>query len=193
MNIATPSKQSIYYPPGGILIWMIIFLELITFSAFLIVLTVKSEEAPSLFHESRLMLNANLGFINTVVLLISGFFMASATNQLLRENTKKSSFYLKLSILGGMVFLLIKSVEYYHKIESGHVFGTNTFFDFYWLLTSFHALHVMVGLIILITLLLKMKRCSTASFTNDFEAGAAFWHMCDLIWLLIFPMLYLIF
>jgi nitric oxide reductase NorE protein len=64
----------------------------------------------------------------------------------------------------------------------------NTFFTFYWLHTGFHVIHVLVGLGILVSFKFTLKKLET----EDLEAGAAFWHMCDLIWLLLFPVLYLI-
>ena len=103
-------------------------MELITFGAFLVVFALKSNADPVLFHNSRLLLNSNLGFINTIILLTSGFFMASASHQLGKGKNKESSRFL---ILGGVGFLLIKSIEYLQKIEAGLSFGYNSFFDFY--------------------------------------------------------------
>ena len=180
--------KNFYYPPGGILIWIIITLELLTFGMALIVLVFMSKEDPELFHKSRLMLNAAYGATNTVFLLVSGFFMATAVHLYKKENFKKASLYLNLTMIGGLLFLVLKSVEYYHKIESGILLDYNTFFTFYWLLTGFHVIHVLVGLIILLYFKFSLKNLET----EDLEAGAAFWHMCDLIWLLLFPVIYLI-
>lgn len=185
--------KNIYYPPGGLLIWIVIFLELITFSMALIFLAFFSKENPELFHTSRLQLNATYGAINTMLLLTSGFFMATSMHQLKKPNFDKASFYMKLTMLGGVLFLVLKSIEYYEKIQHGLVMGDNTFFNFYWLLTGFHVIHVIVGLIILVSMYFGIKKKRENVNLEDAEAGAAFWHMCDLIWLLLFPMLYLIF
>jgi len=184
--------KNIYYPPGGILIWIIIFLELITFGIALISLALFSKEDPQLFHESRLLLNPLFGVINTLFLLTSGYFMAKSLQYVRNGNITKSTVFLKLTILGGLLFLSLKSFEYYDKINHGLTMGQNTFFNFYWLLTGFHIIHVLVGLVILTSVLLGIKK-KKKSQLEDFEASAAFWHMCDLIWLLLFPMLYLIF
>jgi len=72
--------KNIYYPPGGILMWILITLELITFGIALIALVFQSRENPELYHESRLMLNTTFGAINTVFLLVSGFFMATTVH-----------------------------------------------------------------------------------------------------------------
>jgi nitric oxide reductase NorE protein len=185
--------KNIYYPPGGILLWILIFLELITFSAALIALAVYSRENPEAYHNSRLLLNSTYGAINTIFLLTSGFFMATSMHQLKKQNFDKSIFFLKLTMLGGLLFLTLKIIEYSDKISHGLTIGYDTFFTFYWLLTLFHVIHVLVGMVILVSMYFSIKKKRTEINIEDAEAGATFWHMCDLIWLILFPMLYLIF
>ncbi len=183
--------KNIYYPPGGILIWILIVLELLTFGVALIVLSISSTNNSTLFHESSAHLNASYGAINTLFLLISGFFMATTVHYFKDKNYKKASLFLELTMLGGFLFLGLKAVEYLEKIKDGFVLGYDTFFNFYWLLTGFHVIHVMVGLVILIFIHRSFNK--KTAITEDVEASAAFWHMCDLIWLLLFPVLYLVF
>mgnify|MGYP002136303146 CR=1 FL=1 len=125
--------KNIYYPPGGILMWIIIFLELITFGMALVAFVFYGKEQPELFHQSRVQLNTTFGAINTIFLLSSGLCMANAVHEFKENNIQKSSLYFKLTMLGGTLFLLLKGIEYYHKIESGITFDTNMFFIFYWL------------------------------------------------------------
>jgi len=185
--------KNIYYPPGGILLWIVIFLELITFGMALVGFAYYGKTNPEIYSESAPLLNKTFGAINTVLLLISGFFMATAVHQFKTGNQKKYSLFLLLTMLGGILFLGFKSFEYFHKIESGLTLGYNTFFTFYWLLTLFHVIHVLVGMVILISLYRGSKKEKLLTKLEDLEAGAAFWHMCDLIWLILFPILYLIF
>ena len=185
--------KNVYYPPGGILLWILIFLELVTFSAALIALAVFSKEDPEAYHKSRMLLNSTYGAINTMFLLTSGFFMATSMHQLKKQKFDKATFYLKLTMLGGVLFLGLKAVEYADKIAHGLTIGYDTFFTFYWLLTLFHVIHVLVGMVILISMYFSIKKKKEAVVLEDAEAGATFWHMCDLIWLILFPMLYLIF
>ena len=191
MNSTEINYKNIYYPPGGILMWILIFLELITFGIALIALVVSSKENPDLFHQSRLQLDTTFGAINTIFLLVSGFFMATTVHQFKLNNLKRTSFYLKFTMLGGFLFLVLKGIEYYFKINEGYTLGYNSFYTFYWLLTGFHVIHVIVGLVILLFMQNGIKK-STAVI-EDVEASTTFWHMCDLIWLLLFPILYLIF
>jgi len=185
--------KNLYYPPGGILIWIVVFLELITFGMALIAMVMYSKEEPQVFHNSRLLLNTTFGAVNTVFLLTSGFFMANSVKKLKESKIYQSSIYLKLTMVGGFLFLLLKSVEYYMKIEAGLTLSYNTFFSFYWMLTFFHVIHVIVGLVILAITYISLQKKKDKINLEDFEASAAFWHMCDLIWLLLFPIIYLIF
>ncbi|MDP3353979.1 MAG: cytochrome c oxidase subunit 3 [Flavobacteriaceae bacterium] len=187
------NSKNFYYPPGGILLWMIIFLELFTFGIALIVMAIYSKDEPQIFHNSRLLLNTTFGAINTLFLLTSGFFMAKSVEKFKENNVPKASFFLRLTILGGFLFLILKVVEYFDKIEAGYTIGYNTFFSFYWMLTLFHVIHVVVGLIILMFLYSGINKKKAKTELVDVEASAVFWHMCDLIWLLLFPVIYLIF
>lgn len=192
MKPAQINTKNIAYPPGGILLWIIIFLELFTFGAALIAMVLYSKDEPEVFHTSKLLLNTGFGAINTVFLLTSGFFMAKSVESFKENDLKKATRFLKFTMFGGVLFLLLKSVEYYFKLELGLTIGYNTFFSFYWMLTLFHVIHVLVGLVILMFNYISLKRKATI-ILEDFEASAAFWHMCDLIWLLLFPVIYLLF
>lgn len=172
--------------------WIIIYLELITFCMAMLAMAYYNYEEPKVFHESRLLLNANYGVINTVFLLISGFFMAISVNEAKSRNRQKAKRYVVLTMCFGALFLILKSVEYYAKIEAGIGIGYNTFFSFYWMLTAFHVIHVIIGLVILCSVYYSLKN-KKELVIEDIEASAAFWHMCDLIWLLLFPIIYLLF
>jgi nitric oxide reductase NorE protein len=193
MEIQKINYKNIYYPPGGILMWIIIFLELITFGMAIVSFVYFGKQNSELYHQSRLQLNSTFGVLNTVFLLTSGYFMANAVHQFKENNIQKSSFYFKLTMLGGFLFILLKSIEYYHKIEAGISLDTNIFFSFYWMLTGFHVIHIIIGLVILSLTNYGMNKKNSETTIEDIEACGAFWHLCDLIWLLLFPVLYLIF
>jgi len=193
MKITKIDYKNVYYPPGGILIWIIIFLELITFGAALIAMVFYGKQEAEIFHESRLLLNVTYGTINTVFLLTSGFFMAVTVHELKANHSKKAQKYLLLTMLFGVFFLILKVFEYTAKLDAGLDMSFNTFFTFYWLLTLFHVIHVIVGLVILGSVYFGIKKGKESTKIEDVEASAAFWHMCDLIWLLLFPVIYLIF
>ncbi|MCB0461841.1 MAG: cytochrome c oxidase subunit 3 [Flavobacteriaceae bacterium] len=193
MHNTTIDSKNIFYPPGGILIWIIIFLELITFGAALIAMAYYGNQEQELFHNSSLKLNKTYGMINTIFLLTSGFLMAISVSEIKKGNTKKFNKLLLLTMLFGLFFLGLKSLEYYDKITDGIGIGYNTFFTFYWMLTLFHVIHVIVGLVILTSVYFGVRKEDSKTSIDDVEASAAFWHMCDLIWILLFPIIYLLF
>jgi nitric oxide reductase NorE protein len=187
------SYKNIYYPPGGILIWIIIFLELFTFAAALIAMVFYGKQEAELFHNSRLQLNATYGMLNTIFLLTSGYFMAVSVAELKRKNIEKFKKLLLLTMFFGILFLILKTIEYNGKIAEGLNISYNTFFTFYWMLTLFHVIHVLVGLVILTSVYFGISNKNSTTTIEDVEASAAFWHMCDLIWILLFPVIYLLF
>ena len=191
MNKTAIDYKNVYYPPGGILMWIIIFLELITFGMALVAFVYYGAEEPEVFHQSKLQLNPTIGAINTLFLLTSGLFIANAVHFYKEGNTKKTTLFFKLAMLGGLLFLFLKSFEYYTKIVNGITLDTNTFYTFYWMLTGFHIIHVLIGLVILF--ITERNISKNKSELEDVEASATFWHMCDIIWLLLFPIIYLIF
>jgi len=193
MEATTVDNKNIYYPPGGILIWMIIALEFLTFSIALLVFLYQRNGDLALFNNSQMLLNKGLGTANTIALITSGFFMATAMQLLRTGNQKKSLQYILLTIAFGLLFLTLKSFEYQGKLQHGYSFGYNDFFNFYWLLTGFHFIHVLVGIIILSYMAIKIKQGAYNEHNyEDVETSAVFWHMCDLIWIFLFPIIYLI-
>ena len=185
--------KAISSPLGGLLLWILILLEVFTFGLSLIGLVYYRIQEPALFAQSSAALNARLGGINTIVLLTSGFFMASAVHYFKMQKIRNGIHFILATILSGSVFIVIKWFEYEEKLNMGLGVEENMFFTFYWLLTGFHLIHVIVGLVILAVLLVQIINKQKVTKIEDIEAGAAFWHMCDLIWLLIFPVLYLVF
>jgi len=193
MKTTVINYENIYYPPGGILIWIIIFLELITFGAALVAMAYYGNQEFELFHDSSLKLNKTFGMLNTIFLLTSGFFMAFSVSKLKNNDKKQFKKFLLLTILFGVLFLGLKSFEYYEKIIDGFGIGYNMFFTFYWMLTIFHVIHVIVGLVILTSVYFGIRKENSNTSFEDVEASAGFWHMCDLIWMLLFPVIYLLF
>jgi nitric oxide reductase NorE protein len=185
--------KNVFYPPGGILMWIIIYLEMVTFGIALVFMALNARAEPEVFHQSRLLLNTTYGAINTIFLLSSGWCMAQSVHFLKAKNFAKSKLFMRLTLLGGLLFLGLKAVEYADKMKAGLTIGYNSFFSYYWMLTLFHVIHVVVGIIILLVLGRNLSKKPQTLKIADYESGAAFWHMCDLIWLLLFPIIYLLF
>lgn len=187
------NQRSIYYPPGGILIWIVIYLELFTFGMALLAMVYYGSLEREMFHASSQMLNKNIATANTVLLLTSGFFVARGVYYFKDRLWEKAVHFFNISILFGVGFLLMKLVEYYQKLQAGLDMDHNLFFTFYWFLTAFHWLHVLTGIVILFFVRRSIIKKKDQVLLEDVEAGASFWHLCDIIWLLLFPIIYLIF
>ncbi|WP_108063971.1 cytochrome c oxidase subunit 3 [Poseidonibacter lekithochrous] len=182
------------YPPGDFGIWLIIYIELITFGGlFLGYAFIRSKDV-ELFNNSQDLLNQNFGLFNTVLLLTSSYFVVKAVHFVKNGlSTKKSSKYMLFAIALGAGFLLLKALEFFVKYNEGISIGTNTFFMFYYILTIFHFLHVLLGIAILFLTYKNMKKNKYTS-TNciGLETSASYWHMVDLLWIILFPLIYII-
>jgi len=184
------------YPPGDFTIWIIIYIELITFAALFLGYAYSRRLDLELFNKSQLLLEQNLGFINTIALITSSYFLVKAI-EIIKKDKKTNTFLLASNyILGaiglGTIFLVLKIFEFSHKYEQGINLSTNTFFMFYFLLTIFHFMHVLLGVIILFNLYKKTKIGGyTKSNHLGLETGASYWHMVDLLWIILFPLIYI--
>lgn len=185
--------NSIHTPPGGILMWIILSLEIFTFLGVSFVFLYYRGEQPVEFTNSKSLLSPFIGTINTIILITSGYFIANSIKELEANKTEESSTQILLGLILGLAFLLIKGFEYYQKLELGVGFEYSTFFTLYWLTTGFHFIHVLfgVGLLSYMFLAVKAKKYDASNY-SDVESTATYWHMCDLIWILIFPLFYLI-
>lgn len=181
----TSQEQTVFDElPGELLIWVLIVSELLVFGAGLIVFLVLRTIDPEVFAQSQDMLNRSAGAINTLVLVTSGLFAAIASRYAM-SNAPKTRLWLAGAFALGVVFLVIKYMEYAEKARNGIGIETNDFFTFYYLITGFHAMHVIAGLVVFALLFWKPA-------PNNVEAGVSFWHMIDLIWVLLFPIIYLL-
>jgi len=179
--------------PGDLAIWFFIFMELLVFAIFFIIYSIKRIQNVELFNEYQLTLNSEIGALNTIVLITSSYFVIRAVHAIKLDDVKACIKWHYFAIGGGFVFLILKSTEYYSKFSQGINLDTNDFYFFYLSLTMFHSLHVILGMIILFAVIFKAKR-GTYSAKNHvgIESGASYWHMVDLVWIILFPLVYII-
>ncbi len=187
------SKHNFLYPPGGILIWIIVLIEIITFSIGIGVFLYSKSLNQELFAESQRQLNVEIGTMNTILLLSGGLLMITSVKQLKLFKVKAAKNWLLATILTGVGFLGLKGYEYVSKLINGFSIDSTEFFQYYWLLTGFHFVHVLVAVFILMLLYYQLGKSEFDEETlQDLETSGIFWHMCDVIWILLFPVLYLI-
>lgn len=190
---SAPSSRLPLEPPGGILVWLIVVIELITFAAGIGVFLHQEGKFPDEFATGAKGLNQPLAFINTLLLLTGGWFMAMAITAIRGGRISTGGRWMDAAMLTGLAFLALKGIEWNEKIRHGAIFGDDHFHTTYFALTGFHFLHVLAGVAILLYLRLALKRRRYSAEDHfDIESGGIFWHMCDLIWLLLYPAIYLL-
>lgn len=186
-------RRSATEPPGGLLVWLIVLLELLTFCVGLVVFVVQSRAEPAIFQHGRASLNQTIAFANTLLLLSGGWCMANSLTRLRRDDTRGARRWIGGAIFSAAAFLGLKSVEYADKLAHGYGLHTDRFFTLYWLLTGFHFLHVAAAMLLLALMWWGLHRGRyTAAEHEDVESSGIFWHLCDLIWLLLYPIIYLL-
>lgn len=170
--------------PGNPMMWILICSELLVFGAAFLGFSVARALEPDLFARSQDTLDRLAGAINTLVLITSGFFAALAVDARRRDKNLQSRLWIAAAIALGFVFLTVKWIEYAGKTAQGIGIETNAFFTLFYLTTGFHAAHVIFGILILAVVGWKNS-------VENLETGTAFWHMVDLIWVILFPLIYL--
>ncbi|WP_422374676.1 cytochrome c oxidase subunit 3 [Roseibium sp.] len=171
--------------PGDLMMWVLIVSELLVFGAGLAAFLAVRITDPVGFAEAKAVLHPALAGTNTIVLITSGFFAARAVALRLLERRRAARWCLVAAMALGCVFVAIKTYEYVDLAGQGFSTETHPFFTFYYLLTGFHAVHVLAGILILALVAWK-------DTPRNMEVGTAFWHMVDLVWVLLFPVIYLL-
>lgn len=183
--------------------WLFIFTELLLFGGLFIVYAIYRSQYPEDFHIAGEQLNTFIGTINTIVLLVSSMTVAMSITAIQRGNKKQAIYLLLITLFFALLFMVNKYFEwgakFHHHLYPGSELmmtlkrGELLFFSLYFFMTGLHGLHILVGMVILIVALFKVK--SGKINNTDFvllENGGLYWHLVDLIWIFLFPLLYLI-
>ena len=190
--IANPAKSARHLPgePG---IWLFIFGDMMVFSLFFVTFMYYRGQELTLFQESQHHLSQFFGALNTFFMLSSSWFVAMAV-QASRLNLRKTT--TALFIMGALCcvgFGIDKVFEYGDKIRHGITLNTNDFFMYYYMFTGIHMMHVIIGMGVLIFAAIYS---SSGNFTpnkiKNLESSASFWHVVDLLWIVLFALLYLV-
>lgn len=178
--------------PGDLAVWLFIFAELAVFGILFIGFGVARSLDPDTFTAGRQLLHPWTGLISTLGLITASYLVAIAVHRLRRRQTGVT-LLLWGAIAASCLYNFGKTWEYANLYGNGYNLGTDTFFMFYFFLTFFHFMHVVLGQIILVVLAVKVKNGDyNADDMNGMESGASYWHMVDLVWLVLFPMLYVL-
>lgn len=178
--------------PGEPGVWVLITGDMFTFMMYFLAFASGRLSDPATFEAGRRQLDASLGLANTFVLLTSSWFVVQAVQAAragLRGGVRRN---LAGAMLLGLTFAVLKIYGYVHDIRAGHTITTDQFFGYYFAITGVHFLHVLVGLVVLGITFRKAGRRDDRSLLVWSESGGCFWHMVDMLWVVLFPMFYLL-
>lgn len=177
--------------PGGTVIWIFIVLELLTFFGFFIGYAATYAGDPATFAASQALLSPLSGTINTVVLLTGSWMVARAVADVRAGGS--GWLWMAATALSGVIFSAIKVAEYSHTLVDGISLSTNPFWFYYIFLTVFHLYHVVAGVGFTAYVAWRQRPKSKNQLDGEsVESAAMYWHLIDLIWIVLFPLLYLV-
>jgi cytochrome c oxidase subunit 3 len=185
--------------------WVFLVTEVLFFGGLFMVYLVYRSWYPDAFAAGSHELDITLGTINTAVLITSSLTMALAVHAAQLGERRRLMMFLVVTMALGATFLGIKGVEYYHKFAEHHVPGpgfvfekeyarhAQLFFSLYFLMTGLHALHMVIGIGIMLWMLAwSWKGTVTAEYYSPIEISGLYWHFVDIVWIFLFPLLYLL-
>jgi len=179
--------------PGDFAIWIFIFAEMLAFGVLFVAYAFTRAKNVELFNASQLTLSRTSGFINTLALISSSYFVVRGVAAIKQGLSKQCAGWLSGAFLLGGLFIGIKLVEFNAKFAAGISMSTNDFYMFYLALTFFHFMHVLMGMVILAVIIMKARRGGYSAADHvGVETGASFWHMVDFLWIILFPLVYII-
>lgn len=179
--------------PGEAGIWIFILGDMTVFALFFVTFMFYRGQDPQLFAEAQTLLSQHWGAINTLLLLISSWFVVLAMNAIRLGRSPLAARLFSGAWLCGFAFVVVKYFEWGAKFSAGISITTNDFFMYYFVFTGIHLLHLLIGLGVLAYLISRARKGSIdQGGLMLMEGGACFWHMVDLLWIVLFPILYLV-
>ncbi|MCJ8202781.1 cytochrome c oxidase subunit 3 [Pseudomonas sp. RGM2987] len=178
---------------GDLAMWFFILAELSVFALLILAFALAQARYPQLFSEGRQLLDRSTGLAMTLSLLTAGLFAALALEQVRQDRPRRGATLLCVALLLASGYVTLKLSEYDHLLGAGLGMERDTFFTLYWILTAFHFLHVLLGMLILGWLAegCRRRRYDSRRYSG-LESGVLYWHMVDLVWVLLFPVVYIL-
>ncbi len=183
--------------------WLFLFTEVLLFGGLFVLYSVFLSKYPQEFHDAGKDLNVIIGTLNTVVLLVSSYFIALAISFIQRGDKQKAILFTWLTMAMALFFLVNKFFEWKAKFGHGiyptspHLaelpHGENIFFGLYYVMTGLHGIHVIIGMTVMGFMIHFLKK--DAIRQDDFvklENAGLYWHIVDLVWIFLFPLFYLV-
>ncbi|MES9829165.1 MAG: cytochrome c oxidase subunit 3 family protein [Candidatus Thiodiazotropha sp.] len=190
VQAAVPAKNHV---PGNMAIWVGILSEMTEFALMFIVYFIAKVHNPEFFADGPLRLNTTAGVLNTLVLLSSSYFVIKAIKSIRIGRIDQCQRWLLSAVAMGALYLIIKFYEYHWNSEHGLATDTDIFFTVYYYTTFNHLLHVGWGSGAILWAIMGIRMGGITQHNHSgLEAVAVYWHMIDLAWIVIFPLLYVL-
>lgn len=191
MNVVTAVKARRI--PGVEGVWVFVGADMFFFAVLFMSFMTERAKAVGTFEASRQLLNQDIGGINTLILLTSSWLVVRGVQAAKAGDYQRVPRFLLGGLVFGLGFLVSKAFEYGAKFSAGITPLTDDFFMFYFALTGIHLLHVIGGSVVLLVFYLRARANRiTPDNVAHLEAGGIYWHMVDLLWIMLFPLLYLL-
>lgn len=205
-QLTTAHVSEVHYDPEAskLGMWLFIFTELLLFGGLFIIYSIYRYLNPEAFKLAGHELDTFIGAANTVILLVSSMTIAMSTSALQRKNVKLTIYLIGVTLVLALIFLINKYFEWGLKFEHGIYPGSEhlhkdfgqgeiLFFGLYFVMTGLHALHIIVGMVLMLVTLGRIRQGKVhAERPVLLENTGLYWHLVDLIWIFLFPLFYLI-
>jgi len=179
--------------PGVEGIWVFVIADMTVFGVLFGCFMVGRHQDPTSFETSRHALNPTFGGVNTLILLTSSLFVVLAVHAVKQNRLRSAQHLFAGAFLCGLAFMVSKAIEYTGKLNENITILTNEFYMYYFTLTGIHLFHVVAGNVVLLVFWFKARaRTFDPANPTALECGATYWHMVDLLWIMLFPLLYLL-
>jgi len=178
--------------PGDEGVWLFITADSFMFTLFFSSFIYERTKNAGLFNSSQQALNPTIGAMNMLFLLSASWFVVLAVDAAKKGLERPLRNCLSMALACGAAFATTKVFEYRDKVVHGITMLTNDFYMYYFALTGLHFVHLVIGMVVLGVLLNKARSGIGGRYIHYLESGASYWHMVDLLWIMLFPMLYLV-
>jgi nitric oxide reductase NorE protein len=174
--------------PGNSGMWLFVLGDMFIFLAYFVVFMVYRHGNPSAFLDAQRNVDLLTGVLNTLILVTSSYLVALAVAAARRGSSRRASSLVTAAACCGLLFMAIKAYEWGRLMHEGYTFTHGDYFMFFFAFTGVHAFHVLMGLIVLAVVRRELHHPEAR--VHVVEAGAIYWHMVDLLWVVLFALLY---
>lgn len=191
-TVAAPTKTGAKHIPGEAGLWVFLLGDMVVFGIFFGTILVLRGQQSEVFGSSQENLHLELGVLNTIVLLTSSLFVVLGMH-FTRMRHPRAPLMFALAILSGLAFAGVKAIEYTSLVQDGHTAAANDFYMYYFMFTGIHLGHVILGMGALAVAVRLSRPAATGTHRLPaLEGIASFWHLVDLLWIMLFATLYLV-